>query len=389
MTSIARQTLIAMCFLSSLGLLLSSAHAETPSKKPPISVIVSQVSLESKAQSLDVLGTLKAAQAIEIRPNVTEKLSKILVKDGQTVEQGQLLFELNDAEEFALLKQAQIQANEAKRQFERAKRLRGQGNITEAVIDEKQALWESANAEVEVIQTQLADRQIFAPFAGQIGLINVSRGDLVTVNTILTTLDDTSSLRVDFQIPSQYQNALYLGQTIQIYPPAPATMSRVYESSQTPTNAKVMAISPRVNAQTLLLPVRARIDQPQSLKSGMIVKSQIALKAAPKLWIPNSALLMVGEKKYAYRLKDAHAEVTGAEYAVEKREISIGQRLSQFTEVLSGLQANDLIVSQGVLRLSPKSTVVIKAIEGETADDQLLKPAAKRTDKVDKAEKTE
>lgn len=351
----------------------------SPASAPPaLPVIVAPVKLESKTQPLETLGTLKAIQSIEIRANVSEILQQIFVQDGQMVKQGDLLFELSDQQELALLEQAKVVAAEAKRQYERAKKLRGQGNITEAVIDEKQAQWKSAQAEIAIIEAQIADRKIYAPFSGQVGLLNVSRGDLINANNTLTTLDDTSKLYVDLQIPSQYLGSLSLNQTVHIFPPTPATMGKRLERNQAPIVAKIIAISPRLDPQTRLLPVRARIDEPQGLVSGMVVKSQLQLQPESKLWITNSSILMVGEKQFVYRLKQADLEVSSKPYSVEKVEIELGERLAQYSAVIQGLSAGDIIISQGVLRVSPKSQVSIKAIEGQTPDEDLLKPNASK-----------
>lgn len=346
--------------------LLANSSIAAPAK-PPADVIVSEVKLQSYAQSLELLGTLKALQSIELKANSSEILQKIFIKDGQTVSRNQLLFELSDQQELALLKQARINAAEKKRQYLRAQKLRGQGNITEAVIDERQAEWQSAEAEISIIQAQIDDRQIRAPFSGQIGLLNVSLGDLITPGTVLTTLDDTSELLLDLQIPSQYLESLFIDQQIKVYRAAPATLGRIYEADQEPILAKIIAISPRIDPQTLLLPVRAKISKPKKLKSGMIVKSQLQLNPLPSLMISNSAILMVGERKFVYRLNGVSADTFQASsdqiYSVEKIEVKLGQRLTGQTQIIEGLKAGDIVVSQGALRLSPKSQVLVKAVE--------------------------
>ena len=371
--------LLLSTFVITQAVFLSSAIAD-PAKsaagKGAIEVIIYPVDLDSKPQTLELLGKLKAKQAIEVRANVSEILQKSFISDGQTVAQGALLFELSDQQELAELKQAKINAAEKKRQYLRAKKLRGQGSITEAVIDERKAIWLSAEAEVEIMQAQVDDRQIRAPFAGQVGLIEVSHGDLITPSSILTTLDDTSALFIDLQIPGQYQDAVYVGQKIQVFAPAPATMGRVYELTDQQVEAEVIAISPRLDSKTLLLPVRALISQPKNVKSGMVVKSKIALRAQPSLMITNSAILMLGERKFVYRIKNLKSNqlspLPSESFEVEKVEVKLGQRLPQFTEVIDGLNEGDIVISQGVLRLSPRSKVTIKAIQ---TDQQLsLKP---------------
>lgn len=363
-------------FFGALTFLITSFFAQQLlAKNSVLPVIVAPATFESRTQPLEVLGTLKAKQSIEVRSSVNDILKKIYITDGAKVNQGDLLFELSDREEFARLEKAQVVAAEAKRQFQRAQKLRGQGNITVATIDELKAIWESAKAEIQILNAQISDRLIKAPFDGTIGLINVSVGDYITANTQLTTLDDSSSLLLDLTIPSQYRNDLRQGQTIQVFPPAPATLGRVYESQGKPIIATVTAISPRLTTDTRLLPVRAEIQSPGDLKSGMVVKSQIQRQPAPKLWVPNSAILMVGERKFVYRLRQATLKVGSTPYSVEKIEVKIGERLAKHTQIIQGLKAEDIVVSQGVIRLSPNAQVAIKAIEGQTPPQALLKPA--------------
>lgn len=364
----------------------TSVQANNSNKPKTVPVIVAPVTFESKTQPLEVLGTLRAKQSIELKANVSERLDKIFIQDGQTVKKGDLLFELSDQEELARLAKAKIVASEAKRQYERARKLRGQGNITEATIDERKAVWKTAESEIDIIQAQINERIIKAPFNGRVGLIDVSVGDLVSNNTILTTLDDSSNLLLDMNIPSQFRNDLSIAQTIKVYGPSPATLGNVYQTEDQAVFAEIIAISPRIESQTRLLPVRAIIKNPQDLKSGMVVKSQIQLTPKPKLWVPNSAILMVGERKFVYRLKAAELQVSPQAYDVEKIEIQIGQRLHEFTEIMQGLEQNDILVSQGVIRLSPKSQVTIKAIEGQTPENQLLKPQKSHPNNAKSAE---
>ncbi|MDG4811429.1 efflux RND transporter periplasmic adaptor subunit [Hydrogenovibrio sp. 3SP14C1] len=358
-----------------LMLLTSSIFADDAKPVKPMNsaskavpVIAYSVKPVSIPVNLKVLGTLHAKESVDITANVTEIVQAIHFKDGQKVRKSQLLVELNSQEELALLEEAKEATEEAKRQYKRVKEIEGRGSVTRSLIDERYRLWKTTEAKRKVIQAQLADRRIYAPFAGQVGFRQLSVGALVQAGTKIVSLDDTSQMKLDLLLPSRYLSNLKIGQAVEIktnsYP------KRRFKGT-------LRAISPRVESNLRMIQARALIVNPKAeLKTNMMVQAFLHLPPQAKLMIPNSAILMLGDRQFVYRLVPSEKPEI---YHLQKVEIDTGERKAKLTQVLKGLQKGDLIVSQGLMRISLNKPVQIKAMQsGQSQADLLKKSLPKR-----------
>lgn len=338
--------------------LLTSAQA-APDKQP-VTVIAYKAMQEPVEQTLSLIGTLQAVQSVDIRATVTETVTDLPFSDGQMINRGEVIAKLNAEEEIAELKQAKIITAEAKRQYLRAQKLKGRGNITEATIDELKAEWHSAEAEQAIIQARINDRTINAPFAGRLGFKAVHEGALVTNNTLITTLDNTEQMYLDVQIPDPYLNKLQLGQEI------------TFSSAGKSFSGTLTVINPRINQESRLLQVRALVENgEQFLKSGMQVQAQLNLGAEQQLLLPETAVLMQGEKNFVYVVQNPDSD--SETFSVRKQLITVGKRYFGQIQIIGGIAAGDVVISQGILRLKPKSQIKIKAYEDKQPLDELLR----------------
>ncbi|WP_223260882.1 efflux RND transporter periplasmic adaptor subunit [Hydrogenovibrio crunogenus] len=332
------------------------------SKSQAVPVIAYSVKPVKIPVDLEVLGTLHAKESVDITANVTEIVQAIHFKDGEKVRKSQLLVELNSQEELALLEEAKEATEEAKRQYDRVKEIEGRGSVTRSLIDERYRLWKTSEAKRKVIQAQLADRRIYAPFSGQVGFRQLSVGALVQAGTKIVSLDDTSQMKLDLLLPSQYLSNLKIGQAVEI------------ETASFPGRrfkGALRAISPRVEANLRMIQARALIANPKAeLKTNMMVRAFLHLPPHAKLMIPNSAILMLGDRQFVYRLTPS--ERSGI-YQLQKVEIETGDRKAKLTQVLKGLGENDIIVSQGLMRISLNKPVRIKAMQSGQPQELLLK----------------
>ncbi len=354
------KSLISLC-TSLLLLPMIAVSAE----KPPISVIAYQVQQIEQPQQIKALGDLQAQRAIQVAANVTETIQAMHFKDGQNVHKNQLLLELNNREELALLAEADALASESKQQYQRVKDVLGRGSVTQSLVDEKHSIWQTAVANRKVIQAQLADRKIYAPFAGQLGFSTHSVGALVTPASQIVSLDDNRVMKLNLYAATEYLPVLNIGQTVMVSSAAFPSIT---------FQGQISAISPRLQQNLRMIKVIALIDNPkQLLKSNMMVEAHIDLPAKQQLIVPNSAILMLGDHQYIYRLKNKQGEL----YQAEKVEVQTGDIGKTYTEITSGLNANDLVVSQGVMRVKPKASVSIKGLQDTTPQEELLQPKAK------------
>ncbi|MDA3834873.1 MAG: efflux RND transporter periplasmic adaptor subunit [Spirochaetales bacterium] len=354
--------------------LLFAPVISVAAEKPPISVIAYQVQRINQPQHIKALGNLQANQAIQISANVTENIQAIHFKDGQNVRKNQLLIELNNLEELALLAQADALTDEAKTQYQRVKDVLGRGSVTRSLVDEKQSIWQAAAANRKVIQAQLADRKIIAPFDGQLGFSALSVGALVTPATQIVSLDDNHVMKLNLFAAVDFLPVLNIGQTVKVNSAAFPALS---------FQGKISAISPRLEQNLRMIKIIALIENPdQLLKSNMMVEAQIDLPAKQQLIVPNTALLMLGDHQYIYRLKAKQDEL----YQAEKVEVQTGEIGETYTEITSGLNANDLVVSQGVMRVKSKASVHIKGFQNNLSQEQLLQPEVKSNQPLSKTD---
>lgn len=350
-------------FYGFLGLFITSGVTPAVSAdKPPISVIAYQVQQTAQPQRIKALGNLQANQAVQIAANVTETIQAIHFTDGENVRKNQLLIELNSLEELARLAEAEALADEAKLQYQRVKDVLGRGSVTQSFVDEKYSIWQTAIANRKVIQAQLADRKIVAPFAGQLGFSTLSVGALVTPSAPIVSLDDNRIMKLNLFVAVDFLSALNIGQTVTV---------RSMAFPDRDFKGQITAISPRLEQNLRMIKLIALIDNPkQQLKSNMMVQAQIDLPAKSQLTVPNSALLMLGDHQYIYRLNATESQG----YRAEKIEVQTGEIGETYTEITHGLNADDLVVSQGVMRVKPNAKIQIKALQNQATQAQLLQP---------------
>ena len=351
-------------FLSLISLFIG--FISSPVYSAPVTEIIAfKVKSQTQTNTLFALGSLRAFQSTHLSAPVSERVHKIHITDGQMVSKNQLLFEFNDAEEQALLKQVQLEVIDTRRQHQRLLDIKDSSLVTQSQIDEKYTAWQTALAKQKNIQVQIDDRKVLAPFKGQLGFSDISVGNQVETGDVLVSLDDVDVMKLDVLVPTRYLSEIEINQTIlaknEAYP------NRTFKGH-------IVAIAPQLEAQSRMIKVRAHIDNKErKLKTNMMVKAQINLSEKHVVVVPNSAVLMLGDHNYIYRLKEAE----NRSYKAEKVTIKTGQVGDKYTEIRSGLSENDLVVSQGVMRVKPKSTVSIKAFENDLAQEDLLKPKTK------------
>jgi len=322
-------------------------------------IIAYQVKTTTQTNSLHVLGSLRAYQSTHLFAPVSEQIKKIHITDSEFVSKNQLLFEFNDAEEQAMLKQIQLEVLETRRQ--------DSSFVTQAQIDEKYTAWQTALAKQKSIEVQITDRKILAPFSGQLGLSDLSIGNRIEAGETLVSLDDVDLMKLDVLIPSRFLSKIYINQTINVQ--SDAYPNTVFKGS-------IVAVSPQLEAQSRMVKVRAHIENKEhKLKTNMMVKATINLKDEQVLSVPNSAVIMLGDNNFIYRL----IEQDKGTYKAEKVTIKTGQIGDKLTEIKSGLTENDLIVSQGAMRVKSKSVLTIKAFQNDLDQAALLKAVPNQT----------
>jgi membrane fusion protein (multidrug efflux system) len=314
---------------------------------PPPGVIVAPVRLIDFADTLEALGTLLANESVELTATVTETISVIHFDDGDRVEKGQVLVEMTSQEEHAQLEEARATAGEAYRQYQRIKPLAEEGTAARSLLDERKRQSETARARLAAIESRLADRLIKAPFAGIVGLRDLSVGALVQPGELITTLDDDSVMKLEFPLSATYLQVLHPG--LEVIASSRAFTGREFSGS-------VKSVNSRIEPATRSIRVRALLPNPQRLlKPGMLMQVRLLKNPRRALIIPEEALQPLGEQQFVY--------VVGEDNTVQNREVRIGSRRPGQVEVVDGLSAGEQVVTHGHMKIRPGAAVTVSAID--------------------------
>lgn len=320
---------------------------------PPTPVIVEAARQYAISDPLEALGTLRANESVEITAKVADVIAAIHFEDGQSVKAGQLLVQMSDAEEAALLLEAQSQAEEAQRQYDRVMSLVEQGTASQSQLDERRRDWQSANARVKAVRSRLDDRVITAPFAGIVGLRQISPGALVAPGTMITTLVDDLQMKLDFTIPSLYLGSVTRGTVI--HASSPTFPGEIF-------TGEVSSVDSVVNPVTRSITIRALIPNTEHrLVPGMLMTLELKRTERQALVIAEEAIVPRGSSTFVY-VVDPKAEQPVA----EQREVRIGARQPGRVEVVSGLESGEMVVTHGTLKVRPGSAVRIRAVDDGT-----------------------
>ncbi|MEW4950707.1 efflux RND transporter periplasmic adaptor subunit [Pseudomonas asiatica] len=337
--------------------------------KPPITVAAALAEQRPWQERLPAVGSLKALQGVELSLEVEGIVKALHFDSGQQVKAGQLLLQLNDDQETALLGTAQADLGLAKVDFGRGSQLVGDSAISRGEFDRLTAQYRRNQAVVDQLKASKTKKSISAPFSGTIGIRQVDVGDYLAAGTVIATLQDTSSLYVDFNVPEQALPHLSLGQQVLVQVAA-------YPDQTFP--ASLSAINPKVEEATRNLLLRATMANPDGkLLPGMFASLLILLpNPQPQVVVPESAITytLYGNSVYvATPKKDKDGKPLNddkgqPQLTAEQRAVQTGERRDGVVVVSKGLQAGEQVVTAGQLKLTPGAAIRI-------GQDKALKPA--------------
>ncbi|WP_245929151.1 efflux RND transporter periplasmic adaptor subunit [Agarilytica rhodophyticola] len=330
-----------------------------------VKVMVETVREGSFRDRTEALGTLRANETVELTVNVTESITAIHFEDGQEVKANELLVEMTSSEESALLVEAQTTAFEARRQLDRIQLLVNSGTASESLLDQRTREYEAAQARLIATQSRLKDRIVTAPFDGVVGLRNVSLGALVRPGDIITTLTDSSRMKLDFTVPSVFLPLLKKGL------PVVAT-TRAYRDQE--FHGEVAGINNQIDPITRAITVRAILpNDSDMLKPGMLMRIDLSMNERAALVIPEESLIPEGSSNYVLVVNDNDGKPIA-----EKREVTVASRRVGEVEITQGLQAGERVITHGGFKVKPGSAVqIFETLPNDAKADQPLRAAVK------------
>ena len=307
----------------------------------PPTVGLSTVEMRVIADEIESVGTSVANESLDLSAKVSEIVFSVNFEDGDFVEKGKVLVELVNADEASRLAEAQANVDDAARQLERVQNLSERNLVASTELDTARTNVETAKARLEGVLVAMEDRLVRAPFSGYLGFRNISEGTLLTPNSVISTLDDISIIKLDFTIPEMYLANVKAGQTIK-------AQSVVYGDQV--FEGIVSNVGSRINPVTRGVSVRATIDNSElQLRPGMLMTVSLALNSKNALVVPERAIIAAQGIQYAFTVN--------AENKVTRKEVVLGRRRGGMVEIVSGLQEGEQVVSEGTFRVRPGMTV--------------------------------
>lgn len=304
----------------------------------PTLVSVAVVQPRAFEDTLDVLGVAKGRQSVTLTAATTQLVQRVRFTDGQHVARGAVLVELKDTEQGAGTVQAEARLVQAKRAYDRYKSLGEQGWASKAAVDQYEAAWRSAQADVDAARARQNDRIIRAPFAGVVGLSDVAPGALVNPGAPIVTLDDISVIKVDFQVPERYLAQLHEGQAI---------LARADAFPGETIQGRIARLDTRVDERTRAITARAEFANASGrLKPGMLMRVGVSRGQRTSPSAPESAVALQGDAAYVYVIRK-QGQMTMA----EQRPIVAGLRQMGFVEIVDGAKPGDRIVADGLNKI--------------------------------------
>ena len=281
--------------------------------------------------AVEALGNASANEAIEIHPEITARLTSISFEEGQFVDAGERLAELENVEPLAELASARARLVDSESQYRRSQELFRTNAVAESQLQQLEAQREADRAAVAAAEARVEDTVITAPFAGRLGLRRVSVGSLVTPSTVITTLDDTSAIKLDFDVPEIFLSRIEEG--LSVMARSAAWPDRQFEGI-------VTAVDSRVDPVSRTVMVRSKIPNEQGrLRAGMFLTVTLLKEDIEALMVPEQAL--VPERSTQTVL------VVGVDNIVEQRLVETGRRRPGEVEILAGLEPGERVIVEG------------------------------------------
>ncbi len=300
----------------------------------PAFVTLAPVRAERLSQKLEALGNARANESVDISTKISNIVTAVRFRDGERVKRGQVLVQLDNAQARAEVAAAEAALTESESLFNRSRELLDTQALSKSSFDQLEATLKANRARLSAAQARLEDTVVRAPFSGRVGLRRVSVGTLISPGDVITTLDDTSVIKLDFSVPENFLSSLREGLSIRAT--APAFPGRSFAGS-------VASIDSRVDMNTRSVTVRALLaNDDGSLKPGMFLNVALANDEREALVIPEEALSPEAERQYVYVVADGK---------VSRREVRIGGRRPGSVEVLSGLTAGERVVVEGTQKV--------------------------------------
>ncbi len=284
---------------------------------------------------VEAVGTTRAVRAVEITPSASGRIREINFQAGQRVEEGEVLVRLDDEIERADLAEAEAQLLEARRALQRAQALKKSSATSEAAVEKAVVAQATAQADRDRAARRLRDKTVTAPFTGTVGFAQVEQGARIEPSDTVTTLDDLSTIEIDFSLPEGLYGQITPGK------PVVATATAFPNREFTGT---IERIDSRIDPVSRAFRARAFVANPDyTLPAGMFMHLTVVLDSRRALTVPEEAIMFEGDQAFAFVIGKS-----GERTLAHKRPMKLGQRSYGSVEILDGVAEGEAVITRGV-----------------------------------------
>ncbi|MDR3472556.1 MAG: efflux RND transporter periplasmic adaptor subunit [Devosia sp.] len=304
-------------------------------------VITAAVTTSTIDSRLTAIGQGSADQSVSVTSQATGTLVRLAVAPGATVKAGDLIGQLDDEAEKIAYDKAQLAEKDASDALQRTQTLAKTNAATTVQLSTARLALDNADLELRNAKLALDKRSIVTPIGGTVGLFQVTAGNAVGAQTVVTTVDDTTSILVNFWVPERYAPAVKVG--LPVSAKAIALPDRALDG-------KVSAIDSRVDPTSRTMQVQAQIPNLSgNIKPGMSFEVTMAFPGETYPAVDPLAIQWGSDGSYVWLL--------GADSKVHQDKVAIIQRSSDGVLVKGDLEPGQQVVTQGVLLLTEGAAV--------------------------------
>ncbi|HEY7284677.1 MAG TPA: efflux RND transporter periplasmic adaptor subunit [Vicinamibacterales bacterium] len=331
---------------------------------PPTPVGISVAQVTPIDETTEYVASVRSLRSTAIQPQIDGQITQIFVKSGDRVAQGAPIAQIDPRRQEAAVsgQQAELAAREAavtfaRQQAQRATELYTAGAISKQEQEQAATGLQTAEANLKALQAQLQQQvvqlryfTVTAPTAGIVGDVPVRVGNQVTTQTILTTIDQNTTLELYVNVPIERAHELKMGLPIQVLSG---------DGSQKIASTSVSFISPHVDDQTQSILVKGQIaNTGGNLRASQYVRARIVWKTTPALVVPVTAVLRINGQFFAFVAEAPAQGGSGAQGAgsaalvARQRAIKVGPIVGDNYSVLEGIKPGERVVTSGTQKLA-------------------------------------
>jgi membrane fusion protein (multidrug efflux system) len=315
-------------------------------------VVAVPATLQPVTEEISLVGSIAANEWVELKAEADGTVEEILFDEGQPVKKGQLLVRLDETKLTAAVQETEATFKLSEATFARARQLFQDKLISQQEFDQAAATFDVNRAMLELRRRQLKDARIYASFNGIAGARNISPGQVISRNTIITTLVDLDPVKVEVNVPERVLSRIQPGQkvdfTVNAYPGRKFT-------------GEIYFIAPQLDMATRTTLVKTRIPNADfTLKGGMVANLDLALQTrASALVVPEAALISNGDQFFVFTV--------GTNQTAQLQPVTVGERMPGRAEITAGLKPGDLVVAEGHQKIGPGMPLTLAGAEKTTS----------------------